>query len=1001
MEFQTQAIVVIQGMDTQTGTVNKQPMLFICHTGLDEDYVADLAAKLEARGIRCWYYERDNNGSSIGSAVDRALDECECLLFVMSKNLPEASTYIQNELNDYARTKRKVIPLRVKCPVGWWPSGARSLIGSFPVITDSFGLADSTIISEITRRIKTSDAPNSLGKTVLPPPWSRRMKNRIGLAFLIGLALLSLFGAILRDAFWPISVYYADYVDNYGLPEGIFEVHESDVSERFSTWRFDFKGYYLYSDGLHKAGLPRSWLGFRRKPMRIVRINSKGVPKEASPLIEEETQWPQGSRPSIQDVSDPDCWDGSGRLMQIRIRLRGGEDFLSGPVSRRIVFRNRHPKSEKEPGHIVPNGEMIEYFSETDSVWYQPAQISQSGNDRRLSVLPSFPKTKIAKRALERDGDRGRATKILFFDLEGNPTQDATGLFGFEFDGFDSFGRPTRIWNLGEDGRTKVCDSYGCQRFEVVYRDGVVAEERFMGGKMPAIGRPGFAEARRECDKYGNTERFSALGPDGLSVLKRSSLQDRLLPDPYNLLASMEWSDCYVSYWDGLPTLTLPVGPNTPNVKKSFNDTGDLCGIAFIEDWKPVALMNGIHAVKLERDSKSGFVGSISFFSTNEVDLVRNDDGVAKYRIERDGLGSIVRLERYDENSRLTRGKQTGTSVDLAFFENGRLVKQCFFDEDLNPCSQTGTPSGVTIGCWTYEYDSNPDNLRYSWAWIDSNCTARVEFDGKASGIESLFDEQGRQTEMWYVDKVKTHVLSKRNSFSGVKNRFFTLVEPSRLATKFRHNSRLTGFESFHLDHTNGLVAIDTRLGIFGIEGIMDETEKPIQVAALDEAGKRKDVFGGSIFTLDYSDETRESFRLSRLGATGAPTTNSLGLASFVRDVDRRDHGFATYVTDTLYDSDQKERLLPGFGFSCQKYHLAPGFAEWSFWFNGDKAEDQKLGGIHHVVKTLFSMSFLDKENKEKRQPGFPILPYQLMVPFWSDSEWAARAFGIPLAEQQ
>lgn len=87
-------------MKNNMETHPRRPMLFICHTRLDEAYVADLAAKLEARGIRCWYYERDNNGESIGLAVDKALDESLCLLFVMSKNVLDIAGYIVNKLID-------------------------------------------------------------------------------------------------------------------------------------------------------------------------------------------------------------------------------------------------------------------------------------------------------------------------------------------------------------------------------------------------------------------------------------------------------------------------------------------------------------------------------------------------------------------------------------------------------------------------------------------------------------------------------------------------------------------------------------------------------------------------------------------------------------------------------------------------------------------------------------------------------------------------------------
>lgn len=160
--------------------------VFICHTGLDGAYVAKLASHLEREGVKCWYYERDNFGSSIGTAVDKALDKCDCLLFVMSKNLPEASIYVQNELNDYVRTRRKVIPLRVAMPEKWWPLGVRSLIGSIPVVEDRCESMDPIVVSEIKRRIVNN--AKALGKAKVISSTNRRKKTpRTWLPFAIGI----------------------------------------------------------------------------------------------------------------------------------------------------------------------------------------------------------------------------------------------------------------------------------------------------------------------------------------------------------------------------------------------------------------------------------------------------------------------------------------------------------------------------------------------------------------------------------------------------------------------------------------------------------------------------------------------------------------------------------------------------------------------------------------------------------------------------------------------
>lgn len=155
-------------------------ILFICHTGLDHPYVARLATRLEEEGIRCWYYERDNFGQSIGSAVDRALMSCRALLFVMSANIPVASDYVQNEINTFVVTRRTVIPLRLQQPDHWWPEGVRSLIGARPVVMDSSGGVPPEVLADIKRRVlaaQSSLSPLQSSQVRAPIPASHAEKR--------------------------------------------------------------------------------------------------------------------------------------------------------------------------------------------------------------------------------------------------------------------------------------------------------------------------------------------------------------------------------------------------------------------------------------------------------------------------------------------------------------------------------------------------------------------------------------------------------------------------------------------------------------------------------------------------------------------------------------------------------------------------------------------------------------------------------------------------------
>ena len=126
---------------------------FICHSRMDEEYVRHLSTELESRGLTCWFYERDNDGEPIGSAVDDAMAESPALIFVMTENMQRASQYIQNELNEFIQDGKKIIPLRVQMSKNFWPHGSRGLIQSIPVVDDSEGELGFNIINEIIRRV--------------------------------------------------------------------------------------------------------------------------------------------------------------------------------------------------------------------------------------------------------------------------------------------------------------------------------------------------------------------------------------------------------------------------------------------------------------------------------------------------------------------------------------------------------------------------------------------------------------------------------------------------------------------------------------------------------------------------------------------------------------------------------------------------------------------------------------------------------------------------------
>ena len=124
--------------------------------------------------------------------------------------------------------------------------------------------------------------------------------------FLLPLLLLIVTaGLFMFDSTRLVTRYYADYVDSFGLPEGIYELSDDEIAGGNVHYRFEFRGYQ-YGSSPHADSAGPSWFGFRRRLVRVVQASSSGFPRKIN-----HTEYAQ--RPMIQDFE----YDKDGRLTKI------------------------------------------------------------------------------------------------------------------------------------------------------------------------------------------------------------------------------------------------------------------------------------------------------------------------------------------------------------------------------------------------------------------------------------------------------------------------------------------------------------------------------------------------------------------------------------------------------------------------------------------------------------------------------------------------------------
>lgn len=117
--------------------------------------------------------------------------------------------------------------------------------------------------------------------------------------------LLGLAGAIfVWDALRPVENYYANYVDSYGLPEGIFPLSKDVLHGRHIHYRFEYRGI-RFGKSIHADSADWSFInlfGCQRVLRRVVQANSAGFPIEWG-----HTEY--SDRPPIQEFADADAYD--------------------------------------------------------------------------------------------------------------------------------------------------------------------------------------------------------------------------------------------------------------------------------------------------------------------------------------------------------------------------------------------------------------------------------------------------------------------------------------------------------------------------------------------------------------------------------------------------------------------------------------------------------------------------------------------------------------------
>ncbi len=459
--------------------------------------------------------------------------------------------------------------------------------------------------------------------------------------------------------------YYTDYVEKYGVPEGIFPINEAIASKRKRFYRFTYVG---------------------RKLKELAALNSFGH------LQDHDAYWKE--RPSKAVFID---YDSSER-----------------------------PKSVQ---YFNENNEEIRFFVWTQdrkAIDFKPSRVKDSSSPLGMSSSMSHLfKVKSSEQALKRsniirflyDYDaNGYAKKVSFMSSawEDSHTKDFNGAYGYLFER-NKHNAIIKKTFMGSDGKPMSTEDGTSSLVFDYTKEGLVESIRFLDIKGNLVRQKyGYAQLVMKYSPEGNIEEMHIIGVDG----KTFAIMKGVLDDNGNAI-EMNFLDANYTPVNG--------GKNYTKEKRKYDERGNKIEESFFGlDGKPVLSSDGYAMAKAVFDNKdrvieesyfgvdgkailnrSGYAKVLTKFDSHghmvEQDFRGVDDkpvlvdGAAKVELKYNVRGHVVEMTSYGLNGEITLNAFQFAKLILGYDIRGNRNKIEFFGTDGKPIMSALGCASVTL----------------------------------------------------------------------------------------------------------------------------------------------------------------------------------------------------------------------------------------------------------------------------------------------------------------
>ena len=500
--------------------------------------------------------------------------------------------------------------------------------------------------------------------------WNRSLreqrKNRI--ITLIASVLLLVGITCIWDYYRPKVEYYADYVDKWGIAEGVIKLNKSQIKKRSVHYRFEKS---------------------QRKLRRVIYANSAGVPVNHG-------NTEHVDRASIQNFTYKD----NGRLDFIELQNAQGKTIVTQFIG-------------------GENYDRIDLKSSSMGESSATLAASFTSIDNNIFSENSITKAEIKRYKLTRNND-GYIIRKEFMRNNGDdkiPAKDANGIFGFEYN-LDRLGRSVEVCYLGHN-KQYFPDKVGVMSRQYEYDQyGNIHKASYFGANKQLILNEHFwAVCVEISDKNGNMIECNFYDTSNkLCFQKRGYAKLTCIRDEKgNVIESATFDTngdpCYDL--DGIARGVAKYDKKGYRIESSF----------FGIDGKPCFIKDGYAKFTARYDKNGNRVETAWYGIDNNLCFTRN--GYAKTMAKYDDSNNLVEVEYFGIDGNLCFIKEGYAKETFKYDNDNNRIESAYFGTDGMPCFVKAGYSKIT-----YKYDEN-GNLEKK-AYLDTNDNICYNKDGVA-----------------------------------------------------------------------------------------------------------------------------------------------------------------------------------------------------------------------------------------------------------------------------